>query len=214
MKEFLLMDRHWVVRWGMRCMLKDLYQECLIEEAEDEAQAIKKIKGKMFDLVIMEINIPDSNSVRLINFIQATCNELKIMVFSATSEKFHAKRYLDAGAKGFLPKSACKDEIRRAISLILNNRNCYSDNLINDFISNKRGNDNSNPSETLTSREFEIISFLLAGKSLTEISLLLNVQTSTIGTHKAKVFKKLNVKNLFDLFDLARVYEINIRNAQ
>jgi len=195
-------------------MLKDLYQECIIEEAEDEAQAIKKIKGKIFDLVIMEINIPETNCLRLINFIQATCNELKILVFSGTSEKFYAKRYLDAGAKGFLPKTACKDEIRRAISLILNNRNYYSDNLINDFISNKRGNEDSNAFEKLTSREFEIISFLLAGKSLTEISLLLNVQTSTIGTHKAKVFKKLNVKNLFELFDLARVYEVNIKNTE
>lgn len=211
MNKFLLIDGHWVVRWGMKCVLKDLFKECTIEEAEDELQAVRKIKEKMFDLVIMEINIPETNSLRLMNFIHATCSELKIMVFSGNSEKFHARRCLDAGAKGFLPKNASKDEIRRAISLVLNNRNYYSDNFINELTCR---NDNSNPFERLTSREFEIISLLLCGKTLAEMSLLLNVQTSTIGTHKAKVFKKLNVKNLVELFDLARLHDVNTSSAQ
>src|SRR5688572_3321345 len=104
MLHFLLIDDHTVVRGGMRFVLTQLFQPCHIEEAANEEQVVEKIKEKAFDLLIMDINMPGTNTLGLLKFIIAVRQEAKVLMFSMNDEKLHAKRYLDAGAKGFLSK--------------------------------------------------------------------------------------------------------------
>jgi two-component system, NarL family, invasion response regulator UvrY len=210
--NFLLIDDHAVLREGMRFILKEFYKECIIDEAENEAQAIKKIKENAYDLVVMDINMPETNALGLLKVALTYREDLKVLMFSMNSEKIHAKRYIEAGAKGFLSKDAPIDEIKKAVSTALNNKNYYSQDLINKLVLEKSGKEKSSPFDKLSDREFEIASLLLAGKSLSEISSLLNIQTSTTGTHKAKLFEKLQVKNLVELIELANMYEVKNKN--
>jgi len=66
----------------------------------------------------------------------------------------------------------------------------------------------SNPFNELSPREFEIVTLLLAGKTVTDISHELNIQTSTVGTHKARLFEKLGVDNILKLKELATTYNL------
>jgi DNA-binding CsgD family transcriptional regulator len=67
----------------------------------------------------------------------------------------------------------------------------------------------SNPFDKLSAREFEIANLLMAGKSGSEISELLSINSSTVGTHKARLFEKLGVSNLPELIEVARIYKLN-----
>ena len=60
----------------------------------------------------------------------------------------------------------------------------------------------------LSPREFEIVSLLLEGKTVTDISHTLNIQTSTVGTHKARLFEKLGVNNILQLKEMATTYNL------
>jgi DNA-binding NarL/FixJ family response regulator len=206
MKSFLLIDDHAVVRRGVSFLLNDLYNPCVIDEAEDEQQVLEKISSRNYDLLVLDINIPNTNTLDLLKQIFVKTPEAKVLMFSMNQEKMYAQRYLDAGAKGFLSKDAPIVEIERAINLIFNGKNYYSEALIDSIMSGKKGTTKANPFKNLSEREFEICNLLLAGKSLTEISQQLNIQTSTTGTHKAKIFEKLDVKNLVELIELSKVH--------
>lgn len=205
MKKFLLIDDHPVVRSGVKCLLNEYYKANTVDEAENEMQVIEKIRSHSYDLIFLDINIPNTNTLALLKHLLISSPAAKVLVFSMNVEKMHAKRYLDAGAMGYLSKNAPVDEINKAINLILNNRKYYSQELIETLITRK-DNANNNPFEKLTEREFEIVQLFLAGKSLTEIAALLHIERSTTGTHKAKIFEKLNVKNMVELIELANMH--------
>lgn len=204
MKNFLLIDDHAVVRNGVKYLLTDLYPDCNVDEAENEAQAIESVKDNSYDLIFLDINIPQTNTLDLLKYILNIKPEIKVLMFSMNAEKLYAKRYLEAGAKGFISKDAPVDELKRAINIVLNNKNYYSEAFIDTIMSGKTGK-NNNPIENLSQREFEIYNLLAAGKSLTEISELLDIHKSTLGTHKAKILSKLNLRNMFELIEFAKL---------
>ncbi len=96
-----------------------------------------------------------------------------------------------------------------AIDLVLNNRKYISEGLAEQLASDIGNNKEDIPFDKLSSREFEIVSLLIKGKSVTEISELLAINTSTVGTHKSRSFEKLNVKNLAELIEISRIYNLN-----
>ena len=125
-----------------------------------------------------------------------------------SAESIYAKRFLKAGAKGFLSKDAPIDEIKKAINLVLNNRKYISDSLASALAEESITDTPSNPFNQLSPREFEIVTLLLSGQTISDIAKLLNLQVSTVGTHKARLFDKLNVVNLLELKAIATSYNL------
>lgn len=207
MKNFLLIDDHAIVRRGIGYLLIELHSPCNIDEAENETLAIEKIKKTAYDLIFLDINLPENNTLNFLKYILIIAPEAKALIFSMNTEKMHARRYIEAGAKGFLSKDSPVEEIKRAVHLVLNNRNYYSETFIDTMMGEKTGNKTNSPIDRLSEREFEILNLLICGKTITQIAGLLNIQTSTIGTHKAKVFEKLNVKNLVELIEFTRLHQ-------
>ena len=131
-----------------------------------------------------------------------------MLIFSMSSETIYAKRFLKAGAKGFLSKDSSLDEIKKAINLVLNNRRYVSDSLAEALAFSSASNSPENPFEKLSQREFEIASLLLGGQSVSDVSRALNLQTSTVGTHKSRIFEKLGIDNILELKELATSYNL------
>jgi two-component system invasion response regulator UvrY len=141
-------------------------------------------------------------------YIHVRYPETKVLVFSMSSEKIYAKRFLKAGAKGFLSKDSSLDEITKAFNMVLNNRKYISENLAEALVEDSLSDTPSNPFDKLSIREFEIASLLLSGQTLGDISAALNLQASTVGTHKARAFEKLGVNSILELKELATSYNL------
>jgi DNA-binding NarL/FixJ family response regulator len=125
------------------------------------------------------------------------------------AENMYAKRYLKLGAMGYLRKDASGPEIIKAISTVLNNKRYISPELNEKLLTDLQSNHPAeNPFDKLSPREFEIVQHLANGNSVAEISQKLNLHTSTIGTHKARIFEKLECKNIIELNNLAKVHRI------
>jgi two-component system invasion response regulator UvrY len=208
MKKFLLVDDHNVVRSGIRGLLLELFKPSEIDEASDGETATEILKHHQYDLIMMDIQMPKTDTLGLMEYIHIKYPDAKVLIFSMSAESIYAKRFLKAGAKGFLSKDAPLDEIKKAINLVLNNRKYISETLASTLAEESISETTGNPFNQLSPREFEIVSLLLSGQTISEISKLLNLQVSTIGTHKARLFSKLNVNNILELKEIATSYNL------
>ena len=124
------------------------------------------------------------------------------------AENIYAKRFLKAGAKGFVSKEAPLDEIIKAVTHILNDKRYISENLASFLADESLTSATDNPFNRLSAREFEIASLLLNGNTISGISKSINIRVSTVGTHKTRLFDKLGVTNLLELKELATSYNV------
>lgn len=208
MKKFLLVDDHVVVRSGIKTLLSEMYSPAEIHEAMDGETAMVKMKDNIYDLVMLDIQMPKTDTLGLMEYIHIKYPVAKVLMFSMSAENIYAKRFMKAGAYGFISKEAPLEEITRAINMILNNRKYISDTLAEKLAEDSFSGKTGNPFNDLSPREFEIVSLLLEGKTVTDISHSLNIQTSTVGTHKARLFDKLGVTNILELKELATTYNL------
>ena len=208
MKKFLLIDDHTVVRSGIKVLLTDIYVDVDIYEAQDGESALLLLQNDKYDLVTLDIQMPNTDTFALMELIKSKYPDLKVLVFSMSPETVYAVRFIKAGAKGFISKDAPLEEIKIAIDRVLNGKKYFSDALQDLFADGNNKATNSNPFNILSTREFEIASMLLKGKTITTIAEELSLSLSTVGTHKGRIFNKLNVINLLELKELSTSFDI------
>lgn len=205
MHKLLLVDDHSIIRTGLQLIIKSFLPESKIDEAEDGNSAFDKLKNNEYDLVIMDVSMPNTDTLDLVSKILKLKLNLKILMFSMNNEGIYAKRFLRLGAKGYLKKDASSDELKKAIKAVLNDEEYLSPDLspvlLNDFYSKSIS---KNPFDRLSPREFEIFQHLIRGESIVKISEKLKLHSSTVGTHKARALDKLKCKNLIELSELAK----------
>jgi two-component system invasion response regulator UvrY len=115
MKKFLIVDDHDVVRSGIKGLLLELFKPSEIAEARDGESATENLKHNQYDLIMMDIQMPKTDTLGLMEYIHIKYPDAKVLVFSMSAESIYAKRFLKAGAKGFLSKDAPLEEIKKAI---------------------------------------------------------------------------------------------------
>lgn len=208
MKRFLLVDDHTVVRSGVKILLSGIFNPSVIDEAGDGETVVNLLKEHSYDLIIMDIQMPNTDTLGLMEYIHVKLPATKVLVFSMSAENIYAKRFLKAGARGFVSKDASLDEIIKAINQVLDNKRYISPTLIESLTEDLLFDKTDNPFDKLSRRELEITLLLLSGQTVSGISQSLNLQLSTVGTHKARLFEKLQVTNLLELKELATIYNL------
>jgi len=207
-KKILLVDDHFVVRSGMNGLLSEILKPCEIHEADSGETVTEKLKTNKYDLIMMDIQMPNTDTLGLMEYIHTKYPEARVLIFSMSPENIYAKRFLKAGAKGFISKEAVLDEIKKAINLVMNGRKYISESLAQSLAEESFSDKHENPFDKLSAREFEIFNLLMSGQAVKEMSNSLHLHTSTIGTHKARLFEKLGVSNILELKELASSYKI------
>jgi len=206
--RFLLADDHAVVKTGISLLIKELYPSAVIDTAHDGDSAHSKIVKNDYDLVMLDVHMPNTDSLALVDTILAIKPKLKILIFTMASENIFAKRFLKLGVSGFLSKDSSDEEIKRAITKVSLGRKYISEGLFSDLTDDSLRSRSDNPFEDLSDRELEIVTHLIKGKSVGEICDILSIQNSTVSTHKARAFEKLKVKNIIELREMARIYQL------
>ena len=209
MPDILIVDDHSIVTIGLKQVIESFLAHSKIDMENDGDSAFQKIKNHNYDLIMMDINMPNIDSFGMIDNILSLKPETKIIMFSMNAEEIYAKRYFKMGVMGYLRKDAHIDEIKKAIDNVLNGKRYMSPELSEKLLIDLHSNRNTeNPFDKLSPKEFEIVQHLAYGDSVSEISRKLNLHTSTIGTHKARIFEKLQCHNIIELNNLAKVNNI------
>jgi two-component system invasion response regulator UvrY len=208
MYTILLLDDQSIVRSGLRLLLKEYYGGLQVDEAANGSRAFGKLLNTRYDLLIMDLNLPNTDTFSLLENIRSWAPDMPILIFTMMTEYAFAKRYLRFGVKGYLSKQAEDREILKAVHLLVSGRHYFDQSLTDYLLAERKPGDESDPFSVLSNREFEIVHQLIQGKSISYIADTLNIHTSTVGTHKARILDKLHVDNLFRLKDLAQLYRL------
>jgi DNA-binding NarL/FixJ family response regulator len=204
-KRFLLVDDHAIVRLALNTILKDTYTNAIVQESADGIDIIERLTATSYDLIIMDIQMPNCETLWLINYIHVNYPAIPVLIFSMSPENIYALRVLKAGAKGFVSKASSMEELKKAIDLALNGKR-YISQAIAEMVSLQTFKKSDTPFAFLSLRELQISALLLAGNTGNEISKILSIGYSTVGTHKGRIYQKLNVSNLVELKELSNIY--------
>lgn len=208
--KFLIADDHVIVRAGLKTIIREMCPFAEFDEAVNGEQVIGYIKSKEHDLIILDINMPETDAIALVTNLFAYKEHSKVLIFSMNAETLYAKRFMKLGVLGYLDKESQASEIRKAIENVMSGTAYMSENLKRYFYEDMMAKRTDNPFEKLSNREIQIAKYLLRGYSHAEIKKTLNLHSSTVGTHKLRFFEKLKIKNIFELRELAKLYQVDI----
>lgn len=201
-KEILIVDDHLVVRTGVSIILEEKIKHISIATTDNFSDTIKLLKQKEFDLIILDINIPGGRNTLMIEEIKNIRPDVKILIFSVYEEGTHACPYIIAGANGYLNKLSDKKMLTNAVETILKTGNYLTPDIIKELVKASTNKVSINPLDKLSKREKEISELLVHGDGNIEIANKLNIQLTTVSTHKNKIFSKLNIRNIVELITL------------
>lgn len=198
----LIADDHTAIRLGIRTALETRYAaECT--EAKDARTALEYARARQFDLILLDITMPGRSGLDILPDLKTAQPGAPILVVSMHAEEQFALRVLQAGAAGFIHKSALADELLSAVEKVLAGRRYVSDSLgerlASDFV---RGAQRESH-ETLSAREFEILRMIASGKSGKEIAADLSLSYKTVSTYRTRMLKKLGLRTNHDLREYA-----------
>ncbi|MDX1365256.1 MAG: response regulator transcription factor [Arenibacter latericius] len=205
--RILVADDHVIVRMGLVQMIEKQRPNAVLSEVDDYKSLMALVSKEKFDLVILDVNMPNGTLQQAIDFIKLKQPSLKILIFSSQEEHLYALRYLKMGADGFLNKLSPKEQIDGAITTILKTGRYLSDEVKEQLVFSKLNNqENAASIEALSNRELEVAHKLIEGLTLKELSNQLNLHVSTVSTYKNRIFEKLNVQSIPELIAIMRVY--------
>lgn len=198
----LVADDHTAVRLGMRSALETRYTVDLTE-AKDARAALEHAAAQQFDLILLDITMPGRSGLDILPDLKIAQSATPILVVSMHAEEQFALRALQAGAAGFINKSALAGELLTAVERVLAGRRYVSESLgerlASDFV---RGAPRESH-ETLSAREFEILRMIASGKSGKEIAADLSLSYKTVSTYRTRMLKKLDLRSNHDLREYA-----------
>ena len=195
MKKVLIIDDHSIVRAGTRQLLQESNIDFHLGEATCGLEGLTKVRNESWDLVLLDIKLPDRSGVDLLKLIKAELPKLPVLILSSYPESQYAVRLIHGGAAGYLSKDVSDEEILKAILTVLNGQK-YINPVVADLLANfvYQSGQKESPDclhEILTDREYQVFLELATGAGPNLISQKLNVSAKTITTHRGRILKKM-----------------------
>jgi len=202
----LLVDDHSLVRRGFRHILEDARDIEVVGEAGDGAEAIKLASQLRPQLILMDCALPGISGLDATRRILQKFPEIAILMLSMHSEDTWVHQALDAGARGYILKSAVDMELVTAIRRVVEGEIVLDPQISR--ASTLKGERNSG----LTVRELEVLKLIVAGKSNKEIAIDLDLSANTVAVHRANIMDALGIHKTAELVVYAiRSGLVNIR---
>lgn len=189
----LLADDHSLVRRGFRRLLEDDEGIKVVGEASNGVEAIRMAYELKPHVVVMDLSMPELDGVQATKEIVKHLPDTDVLVLSMHAEDNYVRNALDAGAKGYLLKSAIDVDLVGAIRAIAEGKRFIGSGLR--YIAQEQDDELSK----LTAREKQVLQLIAQGKSNKEIASLLDLSVNTVSVHRANLMEKMNIHRTAEL---------------
>ncbi|HEX7361463.1 MAG TPA: response regulator transcription factor [Bryobacteraceae bacterium] len=189
----LLADDHSLVRRGFRRLLEDDEAMKVIGEASNGVEAIRMAYELKPQVVVMDLSMPELDGVQATKEIVKHLPGTDVLVLSMHAEDNYVRNALDAGAKGYLLKSAIDVDLIGAIRAVAEGKRFIGSGLR--YIAQEQDDELSR----LTAREKQVLQLIAQGKSNKEIAGLLDLSVNTVSVHRANLMEKMNIHRTAEL---------------
>jgi DNA-binding NarL/FixJ family response regulator len=209
MVKIVVVDSHALSRIGLVSILRQDPRFELTGEYKSFNAVRPLVPALLADLVIIDIALNrECEGDDVATYVKNHCPGVKVLILTFHKEEFHILNAVETGVDGYIHKDAEPEEILLGINRVLEGEKFFSLEISNLLIGNlAKKNYRGNP--FLTSKEKEIIRYIMEGYSSKEIAALLDVSPRTIDTHRANILGKFNLKNTTEL--ISRIAEQKIR---
>ncbi|MDR4951689.1 response regulator transcription factor [Chryseobacterium sp. ES2] len=197
-KKILIADDHHVVRIGTAMILEKNFNHFEVDFAETYDEVKQKIQSEKYDLVILDIELPGSILKSMVKEIKAIAEDILILIFTSYKENI-ALQYIEEGANGFLNKQSDPENFVKAVEALFKDGQYYTPEILNELL---KGNKKRKAIENLSERELQVFNLLAKGNGNLEIANALDIEESTVGTYKRRVYQKLKITNLVELLEI------------
>src|SRR5450830_83719 len=199
MTKILVVDDHAVVRAGVHHFISDIPNMEIGGEASSAEEAIRMVRNQEWDIVLLDIAMPDKSGVEVLKQIKREKPKLPVLMLSMHPENRYAVQVLRSGASGYVQKEALATELVNAINTILRGHK-YISYGVAELLTTDRDTDTQKPlHETLSEREYEIFYKLGQGEGVTKIADELCLSVKTVSTYRSRVLQKMNMANNADI---------------
>jgi len=196
--RILIVDDHPLMREGLAAWINQQSDMEICGQADSVSSALAEIRTNCPDLVIVDIQLAESNGLDLVKEIQVRSPNTRAIVMSAFDESLYAERALRAGALGYVNKRQMQGEVIDAIRTVATGHRYLSktmtQQLLEQAVKGKK-QDEQDPVTRLSDRELEVFQLIGQGLSTSAIAQRLYLSVHTIDTHREKIRHKLGVKN-------------------
>jgi len=199
MIRVLVVDDHPVVRRGLRQILAEEPDMEVSFEATNAAELMVQVQERRWDVVVLDITLPDRSGLEVLKDIKAMYPELPVLILSMHPEDQYATRVLKAGAAGYINKQSAGEDLVRAIRKAAGGGRYVSPSLA-EKLALEIGTDREKPPhERLSDREFQVMRLIASGKRLQEIAEKLSLSVKTISTYRGRVLGKMGMSSNAEL---------------
>ena len=209
MINILMVDDHLIVREGIKRIINDIPDMHIIAEASNGTEAIKLILKNTYDIVLLDISMPILNGLQTLKLIKKHDNKLPVLMLSMHSEEQYAMRSMKAGASGYMTKEVATQELVSAIRKINDGRKYISKEVAELLATDLYHEDEKEPHENLSDREFEILKMIARGLTTKAIAAELIISPKTVSTYRGRILEKLDLHNNSDIIHYVIDYNLS-----
>jgi DNA-binding NarL/FixJ family response regulator len=194
----LLADDHVLVRQGIRQFLEEAGDIEVIAEASDGAEAIRLIDEHQPEVAVLDIRMPEMTGVEATRRIKAHSPHVRVLILTAYDDDPYVFALLQAGADGYVLKTASADELVRAVRTVYEGHSALSPEITGKVVRQMTGGRPSGAAdqvESLTDRELDVLRLAAQGKTNRAIGSELGISHRTVQGHLASIYGKLGVNS-------------------
>ncbi len=195
MINILVVDDHVLIRKGLKILLEENPDFKVNGEAESGAQAIKMLREHHFDLILLDISLPDKHGMDVLKQLKSEQPGIKIIVLSMYPEEHYGVRALKAGAVGYINKQTAPEKLVGAVQQVISGKKYISESLAEQLLNNLIGESRDLLHQSLSNREYQTLCLMSSGNSLTEISEIMMLSPKTVSVYRARMLEKMGFKN-------------------
>ena len=203
MIKILITDDHLIVREGIKRIIDDSADMNVVAEASSGQEALELVWKNKYDLILLDISMPGKNGLQTLKEIKKHDKSIPVLMLSMHAEQQYAMRAIKAGAAGYMTKDAASSQLVEAIRKIYNGRKYISPEVADLLAADIYHNNEKEPHEYLSDREFEVLKMIARGNSIKIIAQDLSISPKTVSTFRSRILDKLNLETNSDIIHYA-----------
>ena len=191
----ILADDHAVVRAGIRQLLEHSGDIQIVAEANDGEAAKLMIQEHRPDVAVLDIQMPKTSGIEVTRWIRANLPGIGVLILTAYNDDPYVMAVLQAGANGYVLKTASPDELIQAVRDVHEGKSVLDASVTQKLMAHMFSGSKTSPVEELTERELEVLSLVAKGFTNKAIGVQLGISDRTVQGHLAHIFNKLQANS-------------------
>ena len=187
----LLADDHAVVRAGISQFLEQADDINVVAEADDGHEAMELIKQHQPDVIVLDIQMPKASGIEVTRWVREHHREVGVLILTAYDDDPYVMAVIQAGANGYVLKTASPKEIIRAVRDVHAGKSALDAEIVQKMVAQVSSGIHEQPVEKLTERELEVLALVAKGYTNKAIGVQLGISDRTVQGHLAHIFSKL-----------------------